>query len=134
MEAADAVLVVARPRLEELQLLPARLRALRSTVRRVGVLLVGEGPYSSVEVASALDVEVVGVLANDPRAAAALSGEGWGAGLGRSLLLRSARQVVEALGAWIPLADPAGASAASSAGNAAESGEVGEPAGAEVVL
>lgn len=132
VDAADAVLLVARPRLEELQLLPARLRGLRATVRRVGVLLVGELPYPGEEVASALDVEVVGVLADDQRTAAALAGEGRGARLGRSLLLRSAREVVEALGAWTGVAGDSGVSA-HVAGDAAGSGVPTRRADAEVM-
>lgn len=99
VEAADAVLVVARPRVEELQQLPARLRGLRATAARVGLLLVGNQPYPPAEVAAALDVEVVGVLADDPRGAAALNGEGPGR-LARSPLLRSARDVADLLVAW----------------------------------
>lgn len=99
VEAADAVLLVARPRVEELQQLPARLRALRAAGSKVGLLLVGDEPYPRTEVASALDVEVVGVLADDARGAAALYGEGDGR-LARSALVRSARDVADLLATW----------------------------------
>ncbi len=109
IEAADAVLVVARPRLDELQQLPARLRALRPTLARVGLLLIGDKPYPPAEVAVALDVEVVAVIADDRRAAEALGGAGGASHLGRSPLLRSVRNAGEAIRAWLPstgLSDP----------------------------
>lgn len=99
VETADAVLLVARPRVEELQQLPARLRALRTTSCRIGLLLVGDRPYPRSEVAAVLGVEVIGVLADDPKGAAALSGEGPGR-LTRSPLLRSARDVADVLMTW----------------------------------
>jgi hypothetical protein len=101
VEAADAVLIVARPRLDEVQQLPARLRALRPTLARVGILLVGDKPYPPAEVAVALDAEVVAVIADDRRAAHALTGGG-AAHLGRSPLLRSVRNAGEAIRAWLP--------------------------------
>lgn len=75
VESADAVLLVARPRLDELQQLPARLRSLRTTSARAGLILIGDSPYPPSEVAAALHVEVVGVLADDPRGAAAINGQ-----------------------------------------------------------
>lgn len=107
VEAADAVLVVARPRVEELQQLPARLRALRSVPSRVGLLLVGDEPYPRAEVAAALDVEVLGVLADDPRGAMALRGDASGR-LARSALMRSARDIADLLVTWSapPVAAP----------------------------
>lgn len=110
VEAADAVILVARPRLDELQQLPARLRALRPTLARVGLLLIGDQPYSSAEVAVALDIEVVAVIADDPRAAEALGGVGRAAHLGRSPLLRSVRNAGEAIRVWLPGNDPGGPS------------------------
>lgn len=101
VHASDSVLLVARPQLEELQLLPARLRALRPVACRVGLLLVGERPYPPTEVAAALDVPVIGVLADDANAAAALGGERRGAGLARSALVRTARDTVTAVRAWL---------------------------------
>lgn len=97
VDAADRVVLVARPRLEELQLLPARLRALTGAGVAPSLVLVGERPYSPTEVTTALDVDVLAVLADDPRAAAALTGEPGVAGLRRSLLLRSAQDAVAAL-------------------------------------
>lgn len=100
LRAADAVLVVCRPRVEEVQHLPARLRALRPTLAQVGLLLIGDRPYPPAEVAAALDTEVVAVLADDARAAAALVGGEGARHLRRSPLLRSVRDAGEATRDW----------------------------------
>lgn len=110
LRTADAVLVVCRPRVDEVQHLPARLRALRPTLARVGLLLVGDRPYPPAEVAAALDTEVVAVLADDRRAAHALVGADGARHLRRSPLLRSVRDAGEAIRAWTaaaPLGDTA---------------------------
>lgn len=98
VEQADVVVVVARPRLDELQHLAPRLRALQAARRRTVLLLVGDRPYPPKEVASAMGVPMVGVIADDARAASVLTGRGGGeARLRRSLLIRSAREVIDPL-------------------------------------
>ena len=79
--AADTLLVVARPRLDELAHLTHRLPALAKASRRVGLLLIGEVPYRPDDVREAVGVGLAFIvrLASDPRAAAALNGDG-GAG------------------------------------------------------
>jgi hypothetical protein len=57
----------------------------------VRLVLVGERPYPPAEVASVLGVGVIGVVADDPRSAAPLRGDGNAHGLARLPLLRSAR-------------------------------------------
>jgi len=54
VEAADAVIVVCRPHLDELTQLVARWRAFGSADPPVGVVLVGDRPYSAAEVAETL--------------------------------------------------------------------------------
>jgi hypothetical protein len=109
LAAASDVLVVARPRAEELHPAAHRLRAVASTVTLSGLILVGDRPYGRDEVASQLGVRVAGVVAHDPRAAAALAGGGSARTLRRSALLRSVRtfvdDLVESLG--LPLPEPA---------------------------
>ncbi|MDP8930374.1 MAG: hypothetical protein M3O70_17850 [Actinomycetota bacterium] len=98
---ADAAVIVARPRLDELQHVRARLHRLQPAARRPALVLIGERPYPPDEVASALDVPVVGVIANDASGAGALAG--WGGRetrLRRSLLIRSAREVLASLMAF----------------------------------
>jgi MinD-like ATPase involved in chromosome partitioning or flagellar assembly len=91
---AEAVVLVVRPRLDELQHLVPRLKALDAAGVRPVVLLVGERPYSPAEVAASVPAPVLGALADDPTAARVLRGDGGSmAKLRRSLLIRSAREI-----------------------------------------
>ncbi|MPZ28969.1 MAG: chromosome partitioning protein [Micromonosporaceae bacterium] len=108
--AADLLVLVARPRLDELQHLAHRLPALLQTSRNVGLVLIGGSPYGPAEVEHALDEEMtfVAQLADDPRAAAALNGHG-GASVRRlahSQLVRSARSVVRQVLSVLPVTEP----------------------------
>jgi MinD-like ATPase involved in chromosome partitioning or flagellar assembly len=95
--AADVVLVVARPRLEELAQAEARVAGLRELAADVRLVLVGEGPWPQREVAARLGVPVVDVLPVDGQGAGVLSGSkvprrGWDAiGWTRLPLLRGCR-------------------------------------------
>ncbi len=89
--------LVARPRVEDLQALAARLPVLCELGPEPQLLLVGRQPYGPDEVASTLGCRVVGVLAEDRAAAEALAGVASGRRLARSLLLRSATSLVEPL-------------------------------------
>ena len=96
--AADVLVVVARPRLDELQHLRPALPRLVAAGARPALLLVGDGPYPPGEVAAALDVPVLEALPHDPAAADQLSGQRRRAGrLERTALLRAARTVAEQL-------------------------------------
>ncbi|MFA9430968.1 chromosome partitioning protein [Egicoccus sp. AB-alg2] len=96
--AADVLVVVARPRLDELQHLRPALPRLLAVGARPALLLVGEGPYPPGEVAAALDVTVLTTLPHDPAGADQLSGQRRRAGrLERTTLLRAARAVAEQL-------------------------------------
>lgn len=95
--AADEMLLLARPRADELYPLAHRSRALASHVRSLGTVLVGERPYRPEEVAEQLRLPVRGVIADDPRAARVLATGGSGRTLRRSPLVRSARSLVDAL-------------------------------------
>lgn len=97
LAAVDLAVLVLRPTVAGVQHALARLNDLRSTATRVGVVLIGDTPYPADEVAACLDCEVLGVLADDPRSAAALNGGAAGRGLRRSILLRSARTLAESL-------------------------------------
>ncbi len=97
---ADVVLLVGRPRLEEIQQLRARWRAARLQNRRVGVVLVGQRPYSPGEVAAAVEpaeaaLVVWGVLPEDALGADVLNGRrfapAWA--LRKSQLLRAASTI-----------------------------------------
>jgi MinD-like ATPase involved in chromosome partitioning or flagellar assembly len=95
---ADVLVLVARPRLDELQHLRPALSRLVAAGARLALLLVGEGPYPPAEVAAALDVPVLATLPHDPAAADQLAGQRRRAGrLERTGLLRAARAVAEQL-------------------------------------
>jgi hypothetical protein len=70
------------------------LDVLRGSCRQVGVVLVGGAPYRSAEIASALGVELFGVLPEDPAGATLVAG-GWTIGkrAARSPLARAASQL-----------------------------------------
>ena len=90
---AHLVVMVVRPTLDGVAHLQARLAASISDAP-VGIVLIGDRPYSAAEVEAAVGVKVVGVLPNDPRAAAMLNGEpGSPSALNRSALVRSARDL-----------------------------------------
>jgi hypothetical protein len=55
--------------------------------------VIGDGPYPATEVAEALDVPLLGVLPDDPSAAARIAAGG-GRGLHRSRLWRALTQLV----------------------------------------
>jgi hypothetical protein len=86
---ASRLVVVVRPRVEELQALSQRVAVL-GQLAPLGLVLVGDQPYSASEVSEHLGVEVLGVVAADPRGAQALEGAASARVLRRSLLARSA--------------------------------------------
>jgi hypothetical protein len=92
LAASDLIVIVVRPIAEHLIALSHRLARLRrDTDARLAVVPVGEGPYKVDDLGSALDVDVLGGLPNDPRAAAVLLGGGRSqAGLARTRLARAA--------------------------------------------
>lgn len=117
VEAARAVLLVARPRLDQLQQLVPTYRALAAAGRAVGVALVGEEPYRAAEVARVLDAgaeAIWAVLPEDRYGAAVLNAECRGRewSLRRSPLLRAARGLADLLAAYCEPPTSAGASPA----------------------
>jgi hypothetical protein len=112
VRAADAVLVVCRPRAEELYAAAHRLHALAGTDNGerprgwVGLVLVGRGPHGPDEVTAQLGVPVVGVIEDDPRAATAIRDGGSARVLRRSLLVRSVQGFVDELTARLGVGAP----------------------------
>jgi MinD-like ATPase involved in chromosome partitioning or flagellar assembly len=96
---ADSMLLVARPEADELYAAAHRLHALppRRRVSRVGLVLVGESPYSRREVEEQLGVQVLGVAEDDARTASLLRRGGAARALRRSLLVRSVQSLVDDL-------------------------------------
>lgn len=84
------VVLVARPSFEAVATLAARAGELRDAGCTLGLVVIGESPYPPDEAAQGAGIPLLGVLPDDPRAAAILAG---GAGssrrLRRGLLWRS---------------------------------------------
>lgn len=102
VRAADTVLVVSRPRADELYAAAGRVQVFGG-----GLVLVGERPYGPGEVAEQLGVEVAGVVADDPRSARAMVDGGSARALARSPLVRTVRALADALAAGLD--EPGGA-------------------------
>lgn len=106
LEGADLAVLVARSSLGSVAAGRPVLRRLRE-VRgpgQVGVVLVGEhDPYSAGEISTALGVDVIAVLADDPAAARVLSdGGSTGSRFTRSTLMRTAGHAARQLDARTP--------------------------------
>lgn len=97
IESADRLVLVVRPRVEELTALAHRLPQLSTLGPAPEVLMIGDRPYGPGEVADTLGVPVLRALAVDPAAAEALAASGAARRLVRSLLLRSAAGIVHDL-------------------------------------
>jgi hypothetical protein len=90
---ADTLLVVVRPTVEEVGAVRHRAVALRDA--GAALVLIGDRPYPAGEVAAAVDLPVIGVIASDPRSAPALVNGGRAAA--RTPLMRSASALAEQL-------------------------------------
>ncbi len=95
LRAADRVLVTVRPSVRSVHAaldLTGRLRDELGDLSKVAALVVGDGPYSAREVASALGLPLAGTLPTDRPAAAALSdgAQATMRSLQRSALLKAA--------------------------------------------
>jgi hypothetical protein len=104
LRAADHVLVTVRPSVRSVHAaedITQRLRYELGDLAKVGALVVGDGPYSANEVASALGLTLAGTLPTDRQAAAVLS-DGASATmrtLQRSALLKAAAGLARRLAA-----------------------------------
>jgi len=97
---AGVVLVVTRPTVEQLRPAGIRVEAFRASGVDSSVVLVGDKPYRSDEVASSLRCPVAGTIVWDPRTAAVLTGApGAMRDLRRSQLIRSAATLAAGLAA-----------------------------------
>lgn len=93
---ADALLVLARPRAEELSHVATLLGAVPTWTRMPGLVLVGSG-YGKAEVERELQVPVMATLPDDPRGADVLCGRSSGRGPDRSVLGRAAERLARAV-------------------------------------
>jgi hypothetical protein len=113
ISAADLLLVVARPTLDQISQVEAHADGLRALARDVRLVLVGEGPWPPGEVAARLRLPVVDTLPVDRHGAGVLSGQsvprrGWAStGWTRLPLLRACRGLAGRLhGSLAPLPLP----------------------------
>lgn len=88
---ADIVVLVARPVAEEVIPAAERAIALARDIENVGIVLVGERPYTAADVRDQLEVPVLGTIAHDPKGALALNGARSVGPRHRSPLMRTAR-------------------------------------------
>ena len=108
LEGADRVVLAARPRLADLHALATWREASPFGSGRVGLVLVGDGPYPDAEIAEALGVEVLARLPWDPEAAEALvSFPASARELRLSPLVRAARSLADRLAKELAGAPPA---------------------------
>lgn len=88
--ASDLLAVLVNPVADQLVAVTHLVPSLRQAVRgRVGIVLVGDGPYRAVDVESSVGVSVLGELPHDPDAAEALRVGGTRSRLARSRLARA---------------------------------------------
>lgn len=98
LQVSTLLVVLVRPILSEIHHVSSRLPALHALAGRVALVLCGPGPYSAIEVADTLNIEVLGSVSRDAESAAILAGApGSRRALARLPLLRSAAELVEKL-------------------------------------
>jgi cellulose biosynthesis protein BcsQ len=94
---ADTLLLLLRPRLEDVALARDRVPSLRRSHLDPRLVLVDDGPYRTDEVVDVVGVPVLARLPMDLRTADALNGVTAQQRLARSRLLRSVRAMVDGL-------------------------------------
>lgn len=114
--AADMILMVARPTAEQIQPAAERINTLQTVNPSVGWCLIGESPHTPNEIERVHKVTVVGVLADDPRGAAALERGGSDRRIRRSALIRSASELSVSIAGWVHRNQPRRASNGSTHG------------------
>jgi len=77
---AALTLMVCRPNLEEIYAVQPGIRELQDAGCTVGLVCVGDGQYHPSEIAESCQVDLVGVVPDDERAANALTANGFAAG------------------------------------------------------
>lgn len=98
LPAADQVLLVSRPRIEEVQSLLYGIRLLRSHNCDVSLVMVGNRPYNPLEIADLAGVPLAATLPDDGATASAFVGGSFSARrLRRSMLMRSVTGLADRL-------------------------------------
>jgi MinD-like ATPase involved in chromosome partitioning or flagellar assembly len=100
---ADQLILVARPALPDLHAVAAWREAQPSDQRPMALVLVGEGPYSDIEISQALEMSVLARLPWDAQASSALVSISTATrSLSRSALVRSARTLANQVSGQTP--------------------------------
>jgi MinD-like ATPase involved in chromosome partitioning or flagellar assembly len=99
--AANAVLMVARPEVEQLQPAARRMAELAEQVPSVGWVVIGDRPHGPDEIQDTYGHPVVAVLPDDPRTARALAAGTMSARIMKSPLVRTAASVADDLAEWL---------------------------------
>jgi MinD-like ATPase involved in chromosome partitioning or flagellar assembly len=98
--AAERTLLVVRPRLDEVVALRPVAERLSAAGVDVGLVCIGDRPFDPVEVAEQATLPLLGVVPDDPAAAAAVTGRGLGdRRLRRSGLVRAVERLAVTLAA-----------------------------------
>lgn len=100
LRGASAVLVLTRPRAEDLSHAATVLAVVPTWTRHPGLVLIGSG-YPRADVERELGVPVMATLPDDPRGAEVLCGRAGGRGVLRSALGHAAARLVGQLGALV---------------------------------
>jgi hypothetical protein len=103
---ASALLILTRPRPEDLQPAAAQLNALRARPAHVGWVLVGGEPYGPTEVERAFGYPVVAVVADDRRSIESFERGAEPRKLRRQPFFRSAAALADTLGRWLAAPSP----------------------------
>lgn len=98
IDIADHVIVCVRPELANLSHVLAGIGAIRPKAMSLSALVIGDGPYSDEEIASALDMPILGRIPSDRNGAAYLGGApASDRAIGRSPLVQACRNVSKRL-------------------------------------
>jgi hypothetical protein len=100
---SDVSLLLVRPLLADLHCVAAWLDGRAEAASRLGLVLVGEGPYTKADVDHALDIGVLGDVPFDPDGVCALIG---GSSRRRSPLLRNARSIAGEIREHLTMDEP----------------------------
>lgn len=96
-EQADATLIVARPRAEQIHPAAERAQTAARTCGSVGWVLIGDRPHGPAEVAEVTGIEVAAVLPDDARTATAVTAGGPSMRLRKTPLVRAAADLAQRL-------------------------------------
>lgn len=92
---SEMTVLVLRPTVSGVEHARAALNSLSTMTTRVSLLLIGNKPYSAEEVASALNVDVLGSLEFDPRGAQLIASGAEHRAIRRTALVRNAATLVD---------------------------------------